>query len=195
MLDTSSLSGVTATLAFDFIGNDGDTGNNTVTISDFYTDGALNLTSSSIVNGVTLTTPSPPGPFPIQLTDSALFNEFLQPMTLKTTLSFTVELTEQQGSGGFSPDSFAFFLLDASYFPLFATDDPTGGDALFAVDIDGSSSGIRYSFTYADSGQPVTWMLEPVTVPLPSTALLIGAGLLGGLAARRRSGFCAVGRA
>jgi len=183
VLDTTSLSGVTATLALDLIGNDGGTGNNTVTISDFYTDGALDLTGSSIVNGVTVTTPSPPGPFPVILADTDLFNEFLQPLALGTTLRFTLNLTERRATGMFS-DAFSFFLLNgAATLPLFATDDPTGAGALFQVDIDGTAGGGLSSFNALQAN--VTWTVT--AVPLPSTAWLLGAGVLGGLAARRRT--------
>ncbi|MCB1765326.1 MAG: NF038129 family PEP-CTERM protein [Candidatus Competibacteraceae bacterium] len=187
MLDTSSLSGVTATLAFDFLNYD--PASNSVTVTDFFTDGILGAASS--VGSVTGTLP----PGPVTLADSDFFNEFLQPLTLGNTVSFTLNLTEHAPSG--SPlDGFSFYLLNATAtLSLFATNDPIGGDALFAVDIDGASDGIRYPFDYAGTGDPVTWTLEPVTVPLPSTALLIGAGLLGGLAARRRDSLHTVGRA
>lgn len=181
-LDTSSLSGTVAQLAFDFIDGDGVV-NNTVVVSDFYTTGTLG--NSSFSGGVTVTNP---GPFPVTLTDTVFFNEFLQEITLGNSVSFTLNLTHQWDSSGSFPDSFAFFLLDSTAtLPLFNTTDLLGG-ALFAVDIDGTPGGTRFHlFAYADTGEPVTWTLEPVvSVPLPSTALLIGAGLLGGLAARRR---------
>lgn len=186
-LNTSPLSGTNASLAFDFLNYD--PAPNSVIINDFFTDGILGVAST--VGDVTGTLI----PGPVTLADADLFNEFLQLLTLGNTVSFTLNLTEHAPSG--SPfDGFSFYLLNATAtLSLFATDDPTRGDALFAMDIDGTPSGIRYPFTYAGTGEPVTWTLEPVTVPLPSTVLLIGAGLLGGLAARRRSGFCAVGRA
>ncbi|CDH44513.1 hypothetical protein BN874_170036 [Candidatus Contendobacter odensis Run_B_J11] len=185
-LNTAALNGTAASLAFDFIGNDGLAGNNTVVVSNFYTSGTLG--NNSFSGGIAVTHPSPPGPFPVTLTDSGFFNEFLQELTLGDTVSFTLNLTEQLASSGSStPDSFSFFLLDASLLPLFATSDPLGADALFAVDINGTPSGTRYLFNYAGTGgTPVTWTLEPVAVPLPSTALLVGVGLLGWVAGRRR---------
>jgi hypothetical protein len=168
-------------LAFDFIDGDSISGNNTVVVSDFYT--TVTLGNSSVSGGVTGTLI----PGPVKLTDSGFFNEFLQELTLGDTIRFTLNLTEQRASGSPTPDSFVFFLLDDLLLPLFATTDPTSADALFAVDIDGTSGGVRYNFAYAGTNDPVTWTLEPVaSVPLPSTALLMGAGLLGGLAARRR---------
>ena len=179
--DAGSLAGTAASLAFDFIDGDGIAGNNTVVVSDFYTTGTLG--NSSFSGGVTVTNP---GPFPVTLTDTVFFNEFLQEITLGNSVSFTLNLTENMPSGSL-PDSFAFFLLDNTLSPLFDTTDSTGAGALFAVDIDGTSSSFPYNFAPTDTDVAVTWTLEPVaSVPLPSTALLIGAGLLGGLAARRR---------
>jgi hypothetical protein len=88
--------------------------------------------------------------------------------------------------GSSTPDSFSFFLLDDSLFPLplFATTDPTGADALFIVDIDGTSGGNLQIFDSINTG--VTWTVTPPTaVPLPSTALLLGVGVLGWVAQRR----------
>jgi len=180
--DAGSLAGTAASLAFDFIDGDGIAGNNTVVVSDFYTTGTLG--NSSIMGGVAVTHP---GPFPVTLTDSDFFNEFLQELTLGGTIRFTLDLTEQRASGSPTPDSFSFFLLNDSLFPLplFATTDPLGLDALFAVDIDGISGGDLQIFAPITTGP--TWTVTSATsVPLPSTALLLGAGLLAGIAARRR---------
>lgn len=180
-LDTSSLSGTDAYLTFSFINHD--SASNSTTVSDFLTDGTLGDASTILTDG-DVTGGLIPGP--VTLSDTSLRNEFLQLITLGNQVSFILTLTENAPSG-MPYDSFSFFLLDDNTsLPLFDTDDPTGAGALFAVDIDGSSSGIRYPFNYVGSGQPVTWTLELVAVPLPSTALLMGAGLLGGLTARRR---------
>lgn len=181
-LDTSSLSG-TASLVFDFIGNDGDDGNNTITISDFFTDGTLGATDTQ--GGVAGTL----SPGLLTLTDSDFFNVFLQELTFGSEIRFKLTLTQERVAGSQFPDSLAVYLLNGSdYFsspPLFATTDRFGLDALFAVDIDGSSGGNLDVFQAVDAN--VTWIVAPVaSIPLPSTALLIGAGLLGGLAARRR---------
>lgn len=175
VLDTTSLSGVTATLALDFL--DYDPAHNSVMIDAFFTDGTLG--SASTLGGATGTLP----PGPVMLTDSDFFNEFLQPLTLGNTVSFTLNLTEHAPSGS-PPDAFSFFLLDATAtLPLFATDDPTGAGALFQVDIDGTAGGGLSSFNALQAN--VTWTVT--AVPLPSTAWLLGAGVRGGLAARRRT--------
>jgi hypothetical protein len=127
-------------------------------------------------------------PGPLTLTNTFLFNSFLQPLTLGNTLSFTLTLTEQSDGGIL--DSFSFSLLDDFFAPLFATtDDPDpdfSGGALFQVDIDGSPDGILRTYAPVDADLAVSWAVAPVAaVPLPSTVWLLGAGWLGGLAARR----------
>ena len=127
----------------------------------------------------------------LTLTDSNFFNVFLQELTFGSEIRFKLTLTQERVAGSQFPDSLAVYLLNGSdYFsspPLFSTTDPFSLDALFAVDIDGSSGGTVYNFAPVDTGLAVTWTVAPVaSIPLPSTALLIGAGLLGGLAARRR---------
>ena len=180
-LETPSLSGATAYLAFDFINGDGVV-NNTVTISDFATDGTLGVASPTGGASGTLI------PGPVTLTDTDLFNSFLQALTLGASLSFTVNLTEQPSVALF-PDSFAFSLLNDSAFAAVRDHRsvwlgcalclryrwPIQGDAIHLCPE-------RNRFT-------VTWAVGPVaSVPLPSTVWLLGAGLLGGLAVRRRGG-------
>ena len=182
-LDTSSLLGTVGQLAFDFLNYD--PASNSVTVSNFLTDGTLGDASTIITEGDVTGTLSPG---PVTLTDTDFFNEFRQAITLGNQLSFILTLTENAPSG--SPlDSFSFFLLDQDTFPLFpTTDDPdpaVSGGTLFQVDINGLPSGDLRLFEAVNVN--VTWSVEPVaSIPLPSTALLIGAGLLGGLAARRR---------
>lgn len=181
-LDTPSLSGTAAYLAFDFIDGDGVSGNNTAVISGFSTDGTLDNNAVEIDGDVSGTLI----PGPLTLVDTG-FSSFLQPLTFGSTLSFTLTLT-QQSAGGQIPDSFSFSLLDTFLAPLFATtDDPDpdfSGGALFQVDIDGSHGGELLLFEAVDA--EVTWTVTPVAaVPLPSTVWLLGTGLLGGFAARR----------
>lgn len=177
-LDTTALSGTAAYLAFDFIAGDDFLGNNTVVIRDFTTD------ATSLGTAVTTGTVSGDLPGLVTLTDSG-FSELLQPLTLGNAVHFTLDLTEHRATGPL-PDAFSFFLLDSVYSPLFSTDDPTGGGTLFAVDITGTPSGTRYRYVYTDTGTPVTWTLNPVAAPEPSTMLLFGAGLLGWMTHRRR---------
>jgi hypothetical protein len=177
IVDTTLLSGTPATLAFDLL--DGDPASNTATISDFSTDGALGTSSTSggPVSGAL--------PGTVTIADGSFFNEYLQDITLGSMLSFRVDLTSFS-TGSPIPDSFSFFILDASLLPLFPTSDPTGADALFVVDIDGSPTGAIASFEATDSPPSATWLVAPATpVPAPTTLSLLAIGL-GWIASRSR---------
>jgi hypothetical protein len=169
-LNTSSLSGTSAQLAFDFI--DGGPPSNTTTISAFSTNGTLG--SSSTTGGVSGTLPGN-----VTLTDSSFFNEYLQNITLATNLSFHLDATNTPPGLGSIPDSFSFFLLaQNTSLPLFTTSDPTGSDALFALDLNGTTQGTLAVFSVPN--HEVTFSVtSPVTaVPEPSTWLLLGSGVL-----------------
>jgi len=121
-IDTTAWSGQSGVLAFDLLGGDATIANNTATIGSFAGNATLGSTS------------------PFTLTDAAFFNETLRDITFGTSLSFTLQLTENRTAPGF--DQFSFFLLDAStLLPKGSTTDPTGADALIAIDIDGQSGG------------------------------------------------------
>ena len=169
-LDTSSLSGTSAQLAFDFI--EGGPPSDTTTISAFSTNGTVG--SSSTTGGVSGTLPAN-----VTLTDSSFFNEYLQNMTLATNLSFHLDATNNPPNLGSFPDSFSFFLLSQNTgLPLFTTSDPTGSGALFALDLNGTTQGGLAVFSVPN--HEVTFSVtSPVTsVPEPSTWLLLGSGVL-----------------
>lgn len=155
-LDTTGLTGLDGVLAFDLIDGDG-VNNNLVTITGLSSDG-------SFVDAST-----------VSLADTGFFNEVLRDLTFGSYLSFNLQLTENFAPGGFF-DQFSFFLLDPlSYLPLYGTSDPTGADALFAVDIDGNAGGIPSVF----SGN-LTASAPAVPDSGATLALVIGAfGLLG----------------
>jgi hypothetical protein len=90
-LNTSSLSGTSAQLAFDLIDGDG-VNNNTAVISGFTTNGMLGTASSS--GGVTGTLPSP-----VTINESAFFNELLQKITLGNSIAFTRNPTTNFAGG------------------------------------------------------------------------------------------------
>lgn len=105
-IDTSALSGAAASLAFDLIDGDGSSGNNSVSISGFTADATLG--STGVSGGVSGSLPA------ATLTDSSGFNELLQFMTLSTSISFIVTLTDNHEAGGTFLDQFALYLLDGN---------------------------------------------------------------------------------
>lgn len=171
-VDTSSLSGTSAQLAFDLI--DGGPPANSVTISGFVTSGTLGASSS---------TGDVVGNFPgsVVLSDTSFFNEYLQDITLGNTLSYTFDNTGLSADVISFPDGFSFFLLDPiTGLSLASTSDPTGANALFLLGI-GTTSGFEIY-----SGQNFSVTVQGV--PEPSTLYLIAIviGILGVVATRRR---------
>lgn len=177
-LDTTAWSGLNGTLAFDLIGGDAAAANNTASVSALATDGTL---SSAVA---------------FALTDVGFFNEELRDITFGTTFSFTLQLTENFTGPGF--DQFSFFVLDPNTFlPLAGTTDPTGSDALFAIDITGQAGGSAVSFDALAPG--ISWEVEPApTTAVPdhgATLSLLVVTLLGLAGIRRRPSASAIGLA
>lgn len=180
-VDTASLSGTGATLAFDL--TSGGTSSNDVSISAFTTDGSLgaNGPNSGSVSGALL------GAVTLAASPSSFFNEYLQGTALGSTISFQLDATTNRPTGIGLPDTFALFVLDpTATYSLPTTSDPTGADSLFTLQIDGSSGGIVSNYG-AGSGVGVTL----TTVPEPGTLGLMALGLLGAIRAatykKRRS--------
>ncbi len=165
-IDTTDLTGTDAYLAFDLIDGDSVTANNTATISNFLTDATLGMADST--GGVSGTLPGT-----VTITDTDAFNELLQAATLASSISFRLDLTENN-PGDSVPDQFSFFLLNSDEFPLYSTDDPTGTDAVFAADIFGPGSVELYVFTPTSSPAAST---SVTVVPLPPAILLFLTGV------------------
>lgn len=177
-IDTSTLAGNTATLAFDLIDGDGAI-NNTVQISNFlpsgsYIPGALSGDASGTLNST------------VFLGDNSLvINEFLQSFTLGNSLQFHIETSNLFNPGSLTPDSFAFFILDGSAsLPLFPTTDPFGADALLAIDLNGANNGLA---VFGSTAGP-SWAVQSasVSVPTPGTLLLLIVGITGAYLSRTR---------
>lgn len=177
-VDTSSLAGTAATLAFDFIDGDGAI-NNTVQVSNFLTDGSYSSgTDTGDVSGSLNSA--------VAFGDNQFFNEYLQQITLGSSLQFHLQTSNLFNPGGIAPDSFAFFILDGSAnLPLFTTTDSTGSDALFAVDLTGANDGLSVFASAAG----LRWTVEAPrnSVPTPGTLSLILAGIWGAYLSRKRS--------
>jgi hypothetical protein len=172
-VNTASLVGTDAILAFDFYGDDGAV-NNTVKVSNFLTGGSFDpnqASSQGDVSGLLNST--------VLLGDNSSFapNELLQPITLGTSLQFLLETTNTFAAGATVPDSFSFFILDSNLLPLVTTNDPIpGANALFALDLTGAGSGDLLVF--ASTSTEPTWSVVPVeTVPEPGCLELM---LIGG---------------
>jgi hypothetical protein len=162
-IDTSSLAGTNATLAFDLI--DGGLPANSMTIFGFASDGTLGAASST--GDVTGTFPGT-----VQIADTAFFNEYLQSIKLGTLLAFSFDTTGNAAAPGSFPDAFSFFLLDAGAMAsLVSTSDPTGADSLLVYSI-------------GEANPLVTFFSNAVTIgvgqtaPEPGALALAMAGLL-----------------
>jgi hypothetical protein len=106
-IDTTAYDGTDGVLAFDFLDGDGLV-NNSVTVSNFYTNGTLGgATPTGSVSGSLVP------PDSLILDDTDFYNSFSQDIRFGTAVHFTLGLSEQ-GSGSATPDSFALFLLSNS---------------------------------------------------------------------------------
>lgn len=162
-IDSTPILGASAQLAIDFI--DGGPPSSRVLVTGFSTDGILgSTTTSGGVSGSLANT--------VTLIDSAFFNELLVDMGLGSTLSFVFSPDLLGPETPTVPDMMSVFLLDAnSGLPLFATNDPTGADALFTFALDGSALGGLnvYSALQGDATTNIVPLLDPNTVPEPSS--------------------------
>lgn len=165
-VDTSLLAGIDVDMAFDLV--DGGTPANTVTLSNFATDGTVGGSSS---------TGAVSGSFPgvVTIGDTSFFNEYLQNVTLGTTFSFILSSTNQAEDAGSFPDGFSLFVLDhATGLPIDATTDPTGAGALMLWSLGAASPEL-----YASDGMSIAIgpVQPPNGVPEPSTFPLMFIGL------------------
>jgi hypothetical protein len=170
-IDTSSLIGTNAQIASDFIAGDGSS-LNTVTISHFSTDATL---------GTATATGSATGDMrgTVSLQSASFFNEVVQPVTLGNRIRFNLNLTENFSAGTTTPDALSVFLLDSQGNPIIYTTDPTGSNALFLSNIDGSSHSDLHN--YSDLSSQISWNVTSVSaVPEPEewAMMIIGLGLV-----------------
>jgi len=174
-VNTTSLSGTSADLAFDFLYGGG-TLFNTITLSGFTTDGTLGTDGPNSGN----VTGTLPGPVTLSTTGGSFFNEYLTGLILGTDFSFQLDATANGPDTSSLPDAFSLFILDstASY-SLVSTNDPTGSDALLVFNIDGTAQGAMSTYSTPEDEVVVTAenATPPTSVPEPSSLLLVGSGL------------------
>lgn len=162
-IDTSRFAGNSSTLAFDFIGSNG----NTVWIRNFDAQGPVfPLTSSGNVQGAFPNTVS-------LSTSGSFFNEATLALpALAGQISFSIDLTHMGPAGGNAPDALSLYFLDPwSGLPQFPSSDPTGAGALLRLDLNGSDMG---GLTIFDAAE-VSISAHPGTqnVPAPASWLLM----------------------
>lgn len=176
-IDTSAFDGSAASLGWDL--TDGDPGaSTTAIITGFSTNGSFDAGQATSTGGVSGSLPGP-----VTITDTDFLNSLLQPVTLGTSVSFTLDMTTA-ASGEGVPDTLAFFLLtEDGLASLVATD--LLGDALVALEADGTAGGLLGVAEETEPSVPIS-ATRTTTVPAPAALLLLAAALLPTLLAARR---------
>jgi hypothetical protein len=175
-VDTSALSGTPANLSWDL--TDGDLGASTIAIiTGFSTNGSFDAGQATSDGGVSGSLPGP-----VTITDTAFFNSLRQPVTLGTSVSFTLDMTTA-ASGQDVPDTLAFFLLTEGLESLVVTD--LLGDALLVFEADGTPGGLLATAGDTEPSVPVS-ATRTTAIPAPAALLLLAAALLPTLLVARR---------
>jgi len=151
----------------------------TATVFYFSTNGTLGATAPGAFTGsgsanseyyVTGTLPNT-----VVFANTNAVNDYNQAITFGATLSFSVALSDPAaGGGGVSTFSLGIFQDALGNTPLYNVNDP-------------NVPGTVVELNLANNGTVSESILDPqdVTVPIPPTVLLFGAGLLGMLGIRR----------
>jgi hypothetical protein len=171
-IDTSALSGGDYQAYFALVGSTG----NVITASSFSFGGGTALLpvvvgTGDLDSGITLDNTPPVNPF---------FVEFAQNFTAGSTLRFLLNLTNNGPTLPDPPDTFSFALATTGNVNL-ETNDPSGANYLFTVDLTGGPLNFQ-TFTTAATGITAS-LQQPVPEPAFGAAV---AGLFAVMAGVRR---------
>jgi hypothetical protein len=161
-IDTTPIKGQSGFVVFDFASGS-PAQKNSATVGGFSTDATLgSVTPSGALTG-TLT------PGPLTFSDSSFLNEWEQQATFGAKMSFDLTVTTNSLPGSI-PDEFSFYLLDKNQLP-FTTTDPTGADALFAIDLNSSNPALQvFSSSFASVIVPTATATATPTPTATATA-------------------------
>lgn len=163
-VDTSTLSGLSGSLDFQFIAADASAPVATASVTAFSTNGVLGAaTPIGDVSGNLGST--------LVLGNGPFFNDWLQGFTFGSTLSFSVNINVPTPNVSGSGTAFSLSLYDGSYNSLLA--DPAWGAALV---INANDNG---TMDVLAKSAPVSLSTSPVPEPQTALMLLSGLGLLG----------------
>ena len=175
-VNTSSLAGGSGNLDFQFNPGPGTTPAATALVSNFSSDGSL-IPPAALTGDASGSLPGT-----LTLDNGTAFNDYFQPFTFGTTITFDVTLSGGVDVSDTTGSSFAFSLYDAGGVTPLLTTDPSGSVLTVNLNTDGSTTLLRFPAT---PGELTTVGPLQAAVPEPSTLTLALLGL-GGACARQR---------
>ncbi len=171
----STLPGTTQVIFFGLSNGDGTAGDNSVTLSNFNfgggsADGSPTYEGSGVSGDLSSS---------ISMTDLDFSESFYEQFTVGSSLSFLLTTTNVFTSGGMAPDNFSFLICDPMFSTCYSDD---GSGALLSLDLVGGTLSAPGSFSLFAAGTqslpaPIVTAANS-SVPEPSSATLLGAGLL-----------------
>lgn len=180
-LDVTGLRGNTygagGPYSVDFVMTGGQSNNDSVTISNFAVTAASLGTSSSsgAISGGLGTS--------LVVGDTSLINDFNQVITPNGTtnsvvITFQMNVTTNFASGSI-PDNFAFSVLDSQGYPIPTTD--TFANSLFNFDLKPGLTPSQIAVFQTTGSSPTIGpaSITLASVPEPSSAVLVGLGMIG----------------
>ena len=186
-IDSSAVAGSSLGVAIDFTTSEPGTFNSCfptcVEIHDFSAPGStmgLPLTTNGFTQGDLILIQNPAEHS--ELEKGSPFNEVIVVLNpLGNLITFRLEYSDNPPADPANPpDQISVFLLDTTDFlPVFPTSDPTGANALFAIDLNGTPGGDISVFsptTRADNNLRVVIPRDGI-IPEPGSVVLTAAGL------------------